>query len=84
VVRPGQACGTLVVEAVASNAKRRARVRRIVPASGAPPERVVATLDDADGGAKGANVSLVARVHAGTARERLRAADGSVGRALPR
>jgi N-acetylmuramic acid 6-phosphate etherase len=58
-------------------------VRRIVAeATGAPSERVEAALDDADGDAKVAIVSLAADVDAATARARLDAVGGNVRKAL--
>jgi N-acetylmuramic acid 6-phosphate etherase len=83
MVRLGKTYGNLMVDVVATNEKLRARVRRIVTlASGASAERVEAALDEADGDAKVAIVSLVAGVDAVTSRERLRAAGGNVRKAL--
>jgi N-acetylmuramic acid 6-phosphate etherase len=83
MVRLGKTFGNLMVDVVATNDKLRARVRRIVAAaSGAPAERVESALDEADGDAKVAIVSLVCDVHASTARARLEAAGGDVRKAL--
>ena len=62
MIRLGKTFGNLMVDVVATNEKLRARVRRIVAAAtGAPPERVEAALAEADGDAKVAIVSLLAR-----------------------
>jgi N-acetylmuramic acid 6-phosphate etherase len=83
MVRLGKTYGNLMVDVVATNAKLRARVRRVVAAaSGAAPDRVDAALDEAGGDAKVAIVSLVGDVDARTARERLDAAGGNVRKAL--
>jgi len=83
MVRLGKTYGNLMVDVVATNDKLRARVRRIVAAaSGAPPERVDAALDEADGDAKVAIVALVREIDAPSARARLDAANGDVRKAL--
>jgi N-acetylmuramic acid 6-phosphate etherase len=83
MVRLGKTYGNLMVDVVATNDKLRARVRRIVAAaSGAPPERVEAALDDAGGDAKVAIVSLVRGMDAEAARAALAAAGGDVREAL--
>jgi N-acetylmuramic acid 6-phosphate etherase len=83
MVRLGKTFGNLMVDVVATNEKLRARVRRIVAAAtGAPSERVEAALDDADGDAKVAIVSLAADVDAATARARLDAVGGNVRKAV--
>jgi N-acetylmuramic acid 6-phosphate etherase len=83
MVRLGKTYGNLMVDVVATNDKLRARVRRIVAAaSGAPPERVEAALDEADGDAKVAIVALVREIDAPSARARLAAASGDVRKAL--
>jgi len=83
MVRLGKTFGNLMVDVVATNDKLRARVRRIVAAaSGAPPERVERALDEADGDAKVAIVSLVRDVDVPTARARLDGAAGDVRKAL--
>ena len=83
MIRLGKTFGNLMVDVVATNDKLRARVRRIVTAaSGAPPERVEAALDEADGDAKVAIVALVREIDAPTARARLEGAGGDVRKAL--
>jgi N-acetylmuramic acid 6-phosphate etherase len=83
MIRLGKTFGNLMVDVVATNEKLQARVRRIVAAaSGAAPERVAAALDEADGDAKVAIVSLVSEVGAETARSRLLAVGGDVRKAL--
>jgi N-acetylmuramic acid 6-phosphate etherase len=83
MVRLGKTYGNLMVDVVATNDKLRARVRRIVAAaSGAPPDRVEAALDEADGNAKVAIVALVREIDAPSARARLKAANGDVRKAL--
>ncbi len=83
MVRLGKTFGNLMVDVVATNAKLQARVRRIVAsASGAPPDRVDAALDEADGDGKVAIVLLTAAVDAATARAMLDAAGGNVREAL--
>ena len=83
MVRLGKTFGNLMVDVVATNAKLRARVRRIVAhATGAGPAEVEAALDAADGDAKVAIVSLLAGVDADVARARLVASRGVVRRAL--
>jgi N-acetylmuramic acid 6-phosphate etherase len=83
MVRLGKTYGNLMVDVVATNDKLRARVRRIVAAaSGAPPDRVEAALDEADGNAKVAIVALVREIDAPSARARLEAANGDVRKAL--
>jgi N-acetylmuramic acid 6-phosphate etherase len=83
MVRLGKTYGNLMVDVVATNDKLRARVRRIVAAaSGAPPDRVEAALDEADGNAKVAIVALVREIDAPSARARLEAAHGDVRKAL--
>ena len=83
MIRLGKTFGNLMVDVVPANEKLRGRVRRIVrTATGAPPDDVDAALEAAGGETKVAIVSLLADVDAETARSRLRAADGSVRRAL--
>jgi N-acetylmuramic acid 6-phosphate etherase len=83
MVRLGKTFGNLMVDVVATNDKLRARVRRIVAAaSGASPKRVESALDEAEGDAKVAIVSLVCDVDASSARARLDAAGGDVRKAL--
>src|SRR5262245_58245158 len=69
MVRLGKTFGNLMVDVDATNDKLRARVRRIVgEATGATPEQVDEALAAADGNAKVAIVSLLARLDAETAR----------------
>ncbi len=83
MVRLGKTFGNLMVDVVATNAKLRARVRRIVlHATGEEPDRVDAALDAAGGDAKVAIVSLLAGIDADSARERLAASNGVVRKAL--
>jgi N-acetylmuramic acid 6-phosphate etherase len=72
-----------MVDVVATNAKLRARVRRIVElATEASPEDVDAALDGSGGDAKVAIVMLLAGTDAATARQRLTGAGGVVRKAL--
>jgi N-acetylmuramic acid 6-phosphate etherase len=83
MVRLGKTFGNLMVDVVATNAKLRSRVRRIVRhATGASAEEAEAALANADGDAKVAIVAIIADVDTGSARARLLAADGDVRRAL--
>lgn len=83
MMRLGKTFGNLMVDVAPANEKLRGRVRRIVrTATGASPDEVDAALEAAGGETKVAIVSLLADVDAETARSRLRAADGSVRRAL--
>jgi N-acetylmuramic acid 6-phosphate etherase len=83
MIRLGKTFGNLMVDVAAANEKLRARVHRIVrTATGASPEDVDEALDAAGGEAKVAIVSLLAEVDAGTARARLRDANGNVRLAL--
>jgi N-acetylmuramic acid 6-phosphate etherase len=83
MIRLGKTFGNLMVDVVPANEKLRARVHRLVrTATGASPEEVDAALESSGGEAKVAIVSLLGSVDAETARSRLRAADGSVRRAL--
>jgi N-acetylmuramic acid 6-phosphate etherase len=85
MVRLGKTFGNLMVDVVATNAKLRARVQRIVAlATGAGPDQVEIALDAADGEAKVAIVSLLAGIDADAARVRLDEAGGVVRKALPR
>jgi N-acetylmuramic acid 6-phosphate etherase len=84
MVRLGKTFGNLMVDVVATNAKLRARVRRIVAlATGASAARVDAALDASGGDAKVAIVSLLAGIDADAARARLDVAKGVVRKALP-
>jgi N-acetylmuramic acid 6-phosphate etherase len=83
MVRLGKTYGNLMVDLVASNAKLRDRVRRIVGhATGAARDEVEAALEAADGDARVAIVMLAAGVGASEARSRLDAAGGVVRKAL--
>jgi N-acetylmuramic acid 6-phosphate etherase len=83
MIRLGKTFGNLMVDVVPGNDKLRSRVHRIVrTATGASPDDIDAALEASGGETKVAIVSLLAEVDAETARSRLRAADGSVRRAL--
>jgi N-acetylmuramic acid 6-phosphate etherase len=83
MIRLGKTYSNLMVDVYASNAKLRARVRRIVgEATGASPEEAERALTDADGDAKVAIVAIAAHLDAEAARTRLEAAGGVVRRAL--
>jgi N-acetylmuramic acid 6-phosphate etherase len=83
MIRLGKTFGNLMVDVVPGNEKLRARVQRVVrTATGASPDEVDAALEAAGGDAKVAIVSLLGSVDAETARSRLRAAGGSVRRAV--
>jgi N-acetylmuramic acid 6-phosphate etherase len=83
MVRLGKTFGNLMVDVVAANDKLRDRVRRIVrTATGASSEEVEAALTEAEGDARVAIVSLLARVDAGAARARLQTSGRSIARAL--
>lgn len=72
-----------MVDVVATNAKLRGRVVRILQeATGAGSEQARAALDAADGELKPALLSLLGGVDAPTARAALAANGGSVARAL--
>jgi N-acetylmuramic acid 6-phosphate etherase len=72
-----------MVDAVASNAKLRARARRAVElASGASERDAEAALEAAGGDVKVAIVSLLAGLDASGARSRLEASGGVLRRAL--
>jgi len=83
MVKLGKTFGNLMVDVVASNAKLRGRTRRAVAlATGASDDEAGAALDDANGEAKVAIVSLLAGVDPSAARTRLVEAGGVVRRAL--
>jgi N-acetylmuramic acid 6-phosphate etherase len=83
MIRLGKTFGNLMVDVNATNEKLRARVRRIVrTATGASPEQVDEALAAADGEAKVAIVSLLARIDAAQARARLDEAGQSIRAAL--
>jgi N-acetylmuramic acid 6-phosphate etherase len=82
-VKLGKTYGNLMVDVVASNAKLRERTRRAVMlATGASTDAADAALVLADGSAKVAIVSLLAKVDAAAAQQRLEEAGGVVRRAL--
>jgi N-acetylmuramic acid 6-phosphate etherase len=83
MVRLGRTYGGLMIGVAPDNDKLRARARRNVAlASGASEDEAGEALVAADGDARVALVSLLARVDAATARERLEAAGGSVRQAV--
>jgi N-acetylmuramic acid 6-phosphate etherase len=83
MVRLGKTYGNLMVDVVATNAKLRARVRRVIAlATGASDDEVEAALSAAGGEAKVAIVTLLAGIDADSARARLREARGAVRGAL--
>jgi N-acetylmuramic acid 6-phosphate etherase len=83
MIRLGKTYGNLMVDAVASNAKLRARAKRAVElATDASPDEVEAALEAARGDAKVAIVSLLLSVGAEEARMRLKSAGGSVRRSV--
>jgi N-acetylmuramic acid 6-phosphate etherase len=83
MIRLGKTFGNLMVDVEPRNEKLRARTRRAVEAAtGVSTSEAEAALAAADGDAKVAIVSLLARVSAAAARERLSAAGGVVRRAL--
>jgi N-acetylmuramic acid 6-phosphate etherase len=83
MIRLGKTYGDLMVDLRTSNEKLAARARRIVrEATGASDEEAARALADADGSAKVAIVSLLARTDAAAARERLERAGGSIRSAL--
>jgi N-acetylmuramic acid 6-phosphate etherase len=83
MIRCGKTFGDLMVDVVPTNAKLRARARRVVLlATDAPPDEVDAALEAADGSAKVAIVTILAGIDADAARARLDAVDGNVRRAL--
>ena len=83
MVRLGRTFGNLMVDVVASNAKLRARARRVVElATDASDAEADAALVAAGGDAKVAIVSLLTRSSVDEARRQLAEADGSIRRAL--
>jgi N-acetylmuramic acid 6-phosphate etherase len=83
MIRCGKTFGDLMVDVVPTNAKLRARARRIVLlATNAPPDAVDAALEASGGSAKVAIVALLAGIDADAARARLDTVDGNVRRAL--
>ncbi len=83
MIRLGRTWSNLMVDVVATNAKLRGRVLRILQeATGADPGQARAALDAADGELKPALLSMLARVDAAAARRAIAQHDGSVARAL--
>ena len=83
MVRLGRTFGNLMVDVIASNAKLRARARRVVElATEVSPAEADAALLAADGDAKVAILSLLTGSPIEAAREQLAGADGSIRRAL--
>ncbi|HXW50610.1 MAG TPA: N-acetylmuramic acid 6-phosphate etherase [Candidatus Acidoferrales bacterium] len=83
MVKLGKVHGNLMVDLVATNAKLRARARRIVALLGhAEPQDAAAALESAGGETKTAVVMLRLSCDAAAARERLAKASGSLRRAL--
>ncbi len=83
MIRLGRTWSNLMVDVVATNAKLRGRVVRILQeATGADAEQARQALDDADGELKPALLSMLAGVDAATARDAIAAHDGSVAHAL--
>jgi N-acetylmuramic acid 6-phosphate etherase len=85
MIRLGKTYGDLMVDVHATNEKLRERVRRIVrQATGASEDEADRALEEAQGSAKVAIVSLLAGIHAGAARARLDEAGGSIRDAVAR
>ena len=83
MIRRGKTYGDLMVDVQATNEKLRERVRRIVrQATGASEEEADRALEEAQGSAKVAIVSLLAGIDADAARARLDAAGGSIRSAV--
>jgi len=83
MIRLGRTWSNLMVDVVATNAKLRGRVVRILQeATGADAEQARRALDDADGELKSALLSMLAGIDAATARDAIAAHDGSVAHAL--
>lgn len=83
MIRLGRTWSNLMVDVVATNAKLRGRVVRILQeASGASDEEARAALEAAGGQLKPALLSLLAAVPVGQAITALSASDGSVATAL--
>jgi N-acetylmuramic acid 6-phosphate etherase len=83
MVRLGRTYGNLMVDVVASNAKLRARARRVVElATDVSDAEADVALAAADGDAKVAILSLLTGAPIDAARLRLAEADGSIRRAL--
>jgi N-acetylmuramic acid 6-phosphate etherase len=85
MIRLGKTYGDLMVDVQATNEKLRERVRRIVrQATDAPEDEADRALDEAQGSAKVAIVSLLAGIDAEAARARLDEAGGSIRSAVSR
>ncbi|MGW2207901.1 N-acetylmuramic acid 6-phosphate etherase [Streptomyces sp. NPDC001781] len=83
MIRLGKTYGNLMVDVRASNAKLRARSRRIVSqATGAPDAEIERALTEADGEVKTAILVLLAGVDGETATRLLRESDGRLRTAL--
>jgi N-acetylmuramic acid 6-phosphate etherase len=83
MIRLGKTYGDLMVDVHATNEKLRERVRRIVrQATGVSEDEADRALEEAQGSAKVAIVSLLAGIDAGAARARLEAAGGSIRSAV--
>ncbi|GAA2030512.1 N-acetylmuramic acid 6-phosphate etherase [Terrabacter terrae] len=83
MIRLGHTWSNLMVDVVATNAKLRGRVVRILQeATGAGSEEARAALDEADGELKPALLAMLAGVGVATARDAIAANGGSVARAL--
>lgn len=83
MIRLGRTWSNLMVDVVATNAKLRGRVLRILQeASGAEEVPARAALEQADGELKPALLSLLAGVSAPVAREAIEKSHGSVAQAL--
>jgi N-acetylmuramic acid 6-phosphate etherase len=85
MIRLGKTYGDLMVDVHATNEKLRERVRRIVrQATGASEDEADRALEEAEGSAKVAIVSLLAGIDAEAARTRLDEAGGSIRGAVAR
>jgi len=83
MIRLGKTYGDLMVDVQATNEKLRERVRRIVrQATGASEDEADRALEEAQGSAKVAIVSLLAGIDAAAARARLDVAGGSIRSAV--
>jgi N-acetylmuramic acid 6-phosphate etherase len=83
MIRLGRTWSNLMVDVVATNAKLRGRVVRILcEASGASEDEARLALERADGELKPALLSMLAGTDADSARAALAAHHGSVARAL--
>ena len=83
MIRLGKTYGDLMVDVHATNEKLRERVRRIVrQATGASEDEADRALEEAQGSAKVAIVSLLAGIDAEAARARLDEAGGSIRSAV--